>query len=152
MARDTTQTVPSALSPSQIAQVEGFTGKLDATLLLLADIETLLTSAPESGKTIQSVVLDKSSTGTVIAAVTGKRIKVFAILLTVDAAISVNFRSGASIALEGVQAYEAKGGYTQAVDPPNFLFGTTAGQSLDIVISGAGNVRGRISYWTDDAT
>lgn len=105
-----------------------------------------------AGKTLKSASFSLSATGSVVTAVTSKRIKVFAVKLVCSAAISVNFRSGASTSLEGAQAIAANGGYVEAVNPPAFLFGTTAGESLDLVISGTGTAAGRVSYWDDDAS
>jgi len=102
------------------------------------------------GKTLKSSSFSISSTGTVISAVTGKRLKIFAVKLVVSAAISVSFRSGASTALEGAMPLVANAGFVEFVTPPAFLFGTVAGQSLDLVISGTGTASGRISYWDDD--
>lgn len=104
-----------------------------------------------SGKTLKSAVVSLSSTGTVVNAVVGKRIKVYGIKLVVSAALVVNFRSGGSTALEGTQSLGINGGYAEAVNPPAFLFGTTAGESLDLVITGVGTIAGRVSYWDDDA-
>ena len=103
-------------------------------------------------KTLKSASFSLSATGTVITAVATKRLKVYAIKLVVSAAISVNFRDGASTGLEGAQAIAANGGYIESVNPPAFLFGTTAGNSLDLVISGTGTAAGRVSYWDDDTT
>lgn len=105
-----------------------------------------------AGKTLKSAVINLGATGTVINAVSTKRIKVFAVKLVVSAAVSVSFRDGASTGLEGAQPLAANGGFVESVNPPAFLFGTTAGNSLDLVISGAGTVVGRVSYWDDDAT
>ena len=105
-----------------------------------------------SAKTIKSAVVSLAVTGTVIPAVASKRIKVFAIKLICSAALSVNWRDGAATALEGVQSIAINGGYTESVNPPNFLFATTAGNSLDLVISGVGTAAGRVSYFDDDAT
>lgn len=105
-----------------------------------------------AGKTLKSASFSLSATGSVVTAVTSKRIKVFAVKLVCSAAISVNFRSGASTSLEGAQSMAANGGYVEAVNPPAFLFGTTAGESLDLVISGTGTAAGRVSYWDDDAS
>ena len=104
-----------------------------------------------SGKTLKSASFSLSATGTVVAAVSSKRIKVFAIKLVVSAALSVNFRDGASTAIEGAQALAINGGIQEAVTPPSFLFGTSAGNSLDLVITGIGAAAGRISYFDDDA-
>ena len=104
-----------------------------------------------SGKTLKSAVVNLTATGTVVSLVAGKRIKVFAAKVICSAALTVNFRSGGATALEGPQAIALNGGFTESVDPPNFLFGTTAGESLDLVISGTGTAAGRVSYWDDDA-
>ena len=105
-----------------------------------------------SGKTLKSAVISLTATGTVVAAVGGKRIKVYAVKLICSAALSINWRDGASTALEGVQSIAINGGYAENVNPPSFLFGTTAGNSLDLVITGVGTVAGRVSYWDDDGT
>ena len=104
-----------------------------------------------AGKTLKSAVVSLSSTGTVVSLVSSKRIKVYAVKLVVSAALVINFRSGGSTALEGTQSLGINGGYTEAVNPPSFLFGTTAGESLDLVITGVGTVAGRVSYWDDDS-
>lgn len=105
-----------------------------------------------SGKTLKSAAFTLSATGTVVAAVATKRIKVYALKLIVDASISVHFRDGASTALEGAQTLLANGGVVESVNPPSFLFASSAGNSLDLVISGTGNASGRVTYWDDDAT
>lgn len=107
---------------------------------------------PESGKTLESAVVSLTATGTIVAAVSGKRIKAYAICLSVSAALSFNWRDGASTNLTGLQPFGINGGYTMVVTPPEFIFGTTAGNSLDLVISGSGTIAGWVSYWTDDAT
>lgn len=104
-----------------------------------------------AGKTLKSASFSVSATGTIISAVPTKRIKVYAVKLVVSAAISVSFRSGASTALEGAMSLAQNGGFIENVNPPAFLFGTVAGESLDLVISGTGTAAGRISYWDDDA-
>ena len=103
-----------------------------------------------NGKTIKSVAVNISSTGTVINAVTNKKLKIFAVKLVVSAAMSINFRDGATTLLEGPMPMTANSGYVESVTPPLFLFNTIAGNSLDLVMSGVGTVSGRISYWDDD--
>ena len=105
-----------------------------------------------SRKTLKTAVVSISATGTVIAAVTAKRLKIYAVKLVCSADLSIKFRDGASTDLEGSQDFLANGGVAEAVTPPEFLFATTAGNRLDLVISGTGTVSGRISYWDDDAT
>lgn len=102
------------------------------------------------GKSIKSAAFSLASTGTVVDAISGKRIKVFAVKLVVSADLTVNFRDGASTDLEGPQPYSAKGGYIENLQVPCFLFGTSAGNSLDLVISGTGTASGRVTYWDED--
>ena len=104
------------------------------------------------GKTMKSTSFSLTITGTVVAAVGGKKIKVFAYKFVCSAALTVNFRDGgAGAALDGTQSLALSGSLTEGVNPPAFLFATTAGNSLDLVIGGVGTVAGRVSYWDDDA-
>lgn len=102
-------------------------------------------------KDLKTASFSLTATGSIVSAVTGKRIKVYAVRLVVSAAISVNFRSGAATALEGAQPLAANGGFVEAITPPDYLFATAAGQSLDLVITGAGTAAGRVSYWDSDS-
>lgn len=113
---------------------------------------TVTTTDGGAGKTLKTAVVSLSATGTVVAAVASKRIKVYAVKVICSAAISVNWRDGASTALEGAQAIALNSGFVENVNPPAFLFGTTAGNSLDLVITGIGTAAGRVSYWDDDAS
>lgn len=108
-------------------------------------------SGIEKLRTKKTQKFSLAATGTVVAAVSGKRIKVYSVRLLVSAAISVKFRDGAATDLEDLQPLAINGGFTESVNPADFLFATTAGNSLDLVISGAGTASGRVSYWDDDA-
>lgn len=112
----------------------------------------LVLAVPIHIKALKSKDFSLTTTGNAVAAVSGKRLKVFAYKLVCSAAITVNFRDGATTALEGGQAYAANGGAAESVPPPAWLFATTAGNGLDVVISGTGTAAGRISYWDDDAS
>jgi hypothetical protein len=105
-----------------------------------------------AGKTLKSASFSLSASGTIVTAVPTKRIKVYAYKIICSAAISVAFRDGASTALEGNQPIVANGGVVEAINPPAFLFGSSAGNSLDFIISGTGTASGRVSYWDDDAS
>ena len=105
-----------------------------------------------AGKTLKTIAVSLSSTGNAIAAVATKKLKVYAVKLVCSAALSIYFRDGGSTALEGAQSIAANGGYVESINPPAFLFTTSAGNSLDLVISGTGTVAGRISYWDDDVS
>lgn len=102
-------------------------------------------------KTLLSASFALSGTGTVVNAVAGKRIKVYAAKVVVNAAIGVSFRDGGSTPLEGSQSLAANGGFIEQVTPPDFLFATSQGNSLDLVVAGSGTAAGRVSYWSDDA-
>ena len=123
---------------------------LGALLIAAPARAQIITAGPPS--TLKTASFSLAATGAVVAAVSGKRIKVYAVRLVVSAAVSVNFRDGASTALEGAQPLAANGGFAESVNPPAFLFATTAGNALDLVISGAGTVSGRVSYWDEDAS
>jgi hypothetical protein len=101
-------------------------------------------------KTLKSVPFSLGSTGTIISGVSGKVLKIYAAKCIVSAAISINFRDGASTNIEAAMPLAANGGYVEAVTPPHFLFKTSLSNGLDMVITGAGTVSGRISYWDDD--
>jgi hypothetical protein len=108
-------------------------------------------TTPQLEKTLKSASFSLASTGTVVTAVSGRRIKVYAVKLVASANMNVNFRDGAGTNLEGSMALAANGGFVEFVNPPNFLFATTAGNGLDLVASGGGTAAGRVSYWDDDA-
>lgn len=90
-----------------------------------------------------------TATGTVVPAISGLRIRVYAVKLVASAAISVNFRDGTGDDLEGAQPLAINGGFVEIILPPASLFHTTAGNSLDLVISGVGTAAGRVSYFAE---
>jgi hypothetical protein len=104
-----------------------------------------------AGKTLKSVPVSITVTSIIVAAVPGKRIKVYAIMLTTDAT-SYALRSGASTMLEGPIKPVGTKGFSSSVNPPAFLVATIAGDNLTLVTAGAGTTAGRISYWDDDST
>lgn len=113
-----------------------------------------LKSEPQLGKTLLTASFEITATGELIAAVTSKRIKVHAMLLGVSAAMSfkLNDNTGTPIVFCGNVPYAANGGFALAVNPPNFLFATPAGKSLNATIVGTGTAAGFIAYHADDAT
>lgn len=102
-----------------------------------------------STATLKSAAFSITATGTIISAVAGKRIRVYALAYISGGIASFNFRDGASTNIEGAFAHAANSGRVENVNPPAFLFATTSGNSLDAVYSGAGTVAGRISYWEE---
>ena len=104
-----------------------------------------------AGKTLKTAVIDRATTGTIISAVGGRRIKVYSLRFLVTADLTVALRSGSSTLLEGAQDFAARTGVAESVDPPAILYQTALGESLDVVITGTGSVRGVLRYWDDDS-
>jgi hypothetical protein len=92
-----------------------------------------------------------NANGTIIAAVAGKVIKVCGVKLVLSLAGTVAFRDGASTPLEGSMSLAANAGFVEDINPPDYLLKTTAGNSLDLTVSGGGVAAGRITYWDTDA-
>jgi hypothetical protein len=100
--------------------------------------------------TLKTIPVDLAATDTVVVGVATKIIKVYAVKLIVSADMSINFRDGGATDIEGAMPLLANAGYVESVTPPLYLFRTTAGNDLDLVIGGVGKVTGRISYWDSD--
>lgn len=109
-------------------------------------------SGSQGAKTLKSAAISVASSGdnTIVAAVSTKRIKVYAINLNAVGTVSVKWKDGASTDLTGAQDLQAREGYTIATEAPTFLFATTAGNALVLNLSAAIGVRGEVSYWDDD--
>lgn len=147
-----TGTFYQATQPISAASLPLPTGA--ATETTLAALNTRIAtgyplSVTPSTATLKSASFSITATGTIVAAVAGKRIKVYALSYISGGIASVNFRDGATTALEGAFAHAANSGRVENVNPPSFLFATTAGNSLDMVYSGAGTVGGRVSYFEE---
>jgi hypothetical protein len=112
-----------------------------------------------TAKTLQTVTgsVNNGTSNTVIAAVTGKRIKVIAYSLVTasTSAVTVTFKSDtAGTALWTVPLQAITGtnfGANLSIEAPSFLFATEAGKLLDLTISAAQTVTYSITYFSDDA-
>jgi hypothetical protein len=102
-------------------------------------------SAPV-GRPLLSAPFELSSTGTVVAAVPGASICVYAAKVNAIQASAVAWASG-STPLEGAQSYVQYGGYVESVEYPYSLFKTAPGEALRLIVTG--QVAGRVSYWED---
>lgn len=101
---------------------------------------------------LKSQPFSVSSTTTIVQAVNGKKIKVFGLKLVTSATMSVAWRDGATNMIDGSGPVAANTNQIESVDPPAYLFSTSTGTSLDLVLTGAtGTASGRVSYWSDDA-
>lgn len=108
-----------------------------------------------SGKTLKRAVVALTATGDVVAAVAGRRIKVYAWeIQSRNDTMTVQFRDGAAGAFLGVRwnFNTREGAMGSAVQPPTFIFATSAGNALQAVITGTGTVDLAVSYWDDDTT
>lgn len=107
-------------------------------------------------KTIKSAIVDVTTSGDniIVAAVTGKRIKVcaFSIQSTAVTTVSTIFKDGAATDLTGAYEWKAREGLTSSISPNAFLFATSAGNALILNLSAATQVVGHVTYWDDDAT
>jgi hypothetical protein len=118
-------------------------------------VSSVLGSAGGGGITLKTAAFTLSASGPVVPAVSGKRIKVYAYKLVPSApgtntTVTLNWRDGSATDLEGPQVAISQQALIETVSPPAFLFATTAGNSLDLVITGTGSVAGRVSYWDGD--
>ena len=98
-----------------------------------------------------SISFAASGDNQVVAAVATKRIKVYAIVVNFVGTVSAKWRS-ATTDLTGAMDFQAREGFIQSLQPPAFLLQTTAGEALNLNLSGAIGARGWVAYWDDDAT
>jgi len=96
----------------------------------------------------QYAVISTSASGdtTIVAAQTGKRFRVLSWDLTVNGAVNVKWKSGASTDKTGLYYFSAAGSGISAPEAENGLFETVAGDALVINLSGLVAVGGRVTY------
>lgn len=140
-----------ALTPADIISAMQL-GDWDVTLL--AGSATIGNVNIRIDKTLKTAKIDHGSSGNneIVAAVAGKKIKVYAIVLVVSDAVNCKWCS-ATTDLTGAMNFSSQGeGYSHAVQPPAFLLETAAGEALNLNLSAAVAVDGYVAYWDDDAT
>lgn len=99
-------------------------------------------SKPRAG-TQSAAISVTTGTTTLVAAVAGKKIKVYSYAVVATAAGTVQFKSTGGSNLSGAMSFSANGGISCAPgDDPWFL--TATGEGLQIATSGA--VEGHLSY------
>lgn len=97
---------------------------------------------------IKYAVIDHATSGdnTLVAAVTGRKIRVRSLFIIASGDVTGRFESGASgTALSGQMAFGANGGMVLA-DNPTGWFETASGSLLNLELSGATSVDGGLSY------
>lgn len=108
-----------------------------------------------AGKTLKRAVVSLTASGNVVASVSSKVIKVFSYTiqsLTDGMTILLEDGSGGTD-LSGAYSLNAREGIVEgAVNPPAFLFKTSATTALYATITGTGTVKIAVSYWDDDAS
>jgi hypothetical protein len=108
------------------------------------------------GKTCKVKTGSASATFTIVAAVTSKKIKVYALSLMTSSttAVTVTFKDGASGTAIGTYPLQAISGTVQgiaeSVDIPSSLFETSSGTLLEMSFSAAVSVTYNLRYWDDD--
>lgn len=94
----------------------------------------------------QFAAINASATGTIVAAVPGKSIRVLSMDMVASAALTVKWQSHATPTdISGPQAYAANGGIVRPLNQLGW-FQTLQGEALDINIAGAGTVGGNLTY------
>lgn len=120
---------------------------------IASDQHTLPTSA-ETGTVFSGNValtpanakIALSATGTVVALVSSKKIRVLALAVIANAAVNVNLQSHTTTATAtGLFYLAANGGFVLPFNPVGW-FDTVAGEALDIALSGSIAVGGTLTY------
>ena len=83
---------------------------------------------------------------TVVAAVSGKKIRVLQMGFSVSAAVNIAWKSGASTTKIAARSFPANGGIESGDVSPGWVVETDAGEALVINLSGTANVRGQVNY------
>lgn len=107
-----------------------------------------------ANKSLKTFVVSLTATGDVVAAVAGKRIKVYRYAIqSRNVGMTAQFRDGAAGSLLGLRwGLDAREGVeSPCASPPDWLFATTAGNALQAVIGGTGTVDIEVNVWDDDA-
>lgn len=98
---------------------------------------------------VKHAVISASSSGdnTLVAAVTGKKLRVLSYSFVVTGAVTVRFESAAGgTALTGQMPFAAAGDCWSPGYDPHGHFETVAGELLNLELSGAVAVNGHLSY------
>jgi hypothetical protein len=83
--------------------------------------------------------------GTLVAAVSGRRIAVLNYAVVADSAVTVTFKSNTT-ALTGAMSTAANGGVSASGTKDAWLFETASGEALKIGLGGAVGARGHLAY------
>jgi hypothetical protein len=90
--------------------------------------------------------VNTSGSNSIVAAVTGKSIRVLGYVMVADAAVTATWLQGVT-AISGVMSLAANGGVAAPFSPVGH-FQTAAGAALNLSLGGAVGVRGHLVYVT----
>lgn len=108
----------------------------------------IVSTAPSAnGTSFASITASSSGATTLVAAVSSKKIRVVALSLVANAAVNVKFQSHVAGDISGLYYLAANGGMVLPASQYGW-FETTAGEALDINLSGAIPVGGSLVYTT----
>ncbi len=108
-------------------------------------VESIHTKVP-TGQIFAVIDVASSGDNTLVAAISGQKIRVLSYAFLCDAATIVRFESGASgTALTGQMSFAAMGGISVPFSPVGH-FETVAGDLLNLELDGANQVSGHITY------
>lgn len=111
-------------------------------------VETVATG---EGKALKFASISAATSGdnTVVAAVTGSRIKVVSYVLVAAGLVTVKWKSGAATDLSGAMSLAANGGVAIPGQPSSHIAQTAAGQALVLNLSAAVQVSGHVAYFEE---
>lgn len=97
---------------------------------------------------VKGDIIEASASGdnTVVAAVVGKRIKVLNYTFVAAGAVTVRWKSGASISRSGAMTFSTAGGGASPGYDKNGHFTTAVGQALVMNLSASVGVGGHLTY------
>ena len=119
-----------------------------ATLSIAADTSQIANGVSGTFLTPTKVKISVASatTTTLVALVSSKKIRILAMYLISTGANTINFQSHTTTSnSDGLMGFVANTGMVLPFNPLGW-FDTTAGEALDMVTSGAGQVSGQLSY------
>lgn len=112
------------------------------------DASSFVDTYSNQNSVMQHAVINVASSGdnTIVAAVTGKKIRVHNVVVMAAGAVNVRFESGAGgTALTGIIPLVANVGFAPGFDPTGH-FETAEGALLNLELSAAESVDGWITY------
>ena len=102
-----------------------------------------------TGLSFAAITTAASGDTTIVASVASKKIKVVSYSLVVNAAVVVQWKSGASTARSGAMSLAANGGVVVAGAPGAHVLETAVGQGLVLNLGGAIQTSGHIAYFSE---